>query len=219
MLFGARTRRFGWPRRVVQGGLVSRSPDESTRGNQGRLIGPGMTPTLSFVAGAGQMEYLWSVINPNDSDRATIVLDLKGVNLATCSKAETIGFIKQAVTMMSTHYPEVRAWVLDQIWWLSGAGREQGVGEEEEKVVVYGAGFAQARLLGFFSIFLYDSSSSLLTHEVLSSVRFRACEKCVFFFCDDHAAPNCPVCNGKADPGDKNQAFGIILCDGLCRDN
>lgn len=53
------------------------------------------------------MEYLWSVINPNDADRATIVLDLKGVTLATCSKAEIIGFIKQAVTMMSTHYPEV----------------------------------------------------------------------------------------------------------------
>lgn len=53
------------------------------------------------------MEYLWSVINPSDADRATIVLDLKGVTLATCSKAEIVGFVKQAVTMMSTHYPEV----------------------------------------------------------------------------------------------------------------
>lgn len=54
------------------------------------------------------MEYLWSVINPNDADRCTTVLDLKGVTLATSTKAEIIMFIKQAVTMMSTHYPEVR---------------------------------------------------------------------------------------------------------------
>lgn len=63
-----------------------------------------------------QMEYLWSVINPNDADRATIVLDLKGVTLATCSKAEIIGFIKQAVTMMSTHYPERSNGVLLISW-------------------------------------------------------------------------------------------------------
>ena len=53
------------------------------------------------------MEYLWSVINPNDADRCTTVLDLKGVTLAIAAKADIILFIKQAVTMMSTHYPEV----------------------------------------------------------------------------------------------------------------
>ncbi|CAM9269175.1 unnamed protein product [Discosporangium mesarthrocarpum] len=63
-----------------------------------------------------QMEYLWSVINPNPEDKATIVLDLKGVTLATCSKAEIISFIKQAVTMMSTHYPERSNGVLLISW-------------------------------------------------------------------------------------------------------
>lgn len=53
------------------------------------------------------MVYLWTVINPNDADRVTTVLDLKGVTLATATKADTIVFIKQCVTMMSTHYPEV----------------------------------------------------------------------------------------------------------------
>lgn len=47
------------------------------------------------------------MINPVDSDRCTTVLDLKGVSLATAAKAEIMQFIKQAVTMMSTHYPEV----------------------------------------------------------------------------------------------------------------
>ena len=47
------------------------------------------------------------MINPNDADRCTTVLDLKGVTLAIATKADIILFIKQAVTMMSTHYPEV----------------------------------------------------------------------------------------------------------------
>ena len=54
------------------------------------------------------MVYLWTVINPNDADRVTTVLDLKGVTLATATKADTVLFVKQCVTMMSTHYPEVR---------------------------------------------------------------------------------------------------------------
>lgn len=54
------------------------------------------------------MVYLWTVINPNDTDRVTTVLDLKGVTLATATKADTVLFVKQCVTMMSTHYPEVR---------------------------------------------------------------------------------------------------------------
>lgn len=58
-----------------------------------------------------QMVYLWTVINPSDEDRVTTVLDLKGVTLASATKADTIVFIKQCVTMMSTHYPEVRVWV------------------------------------------------------------------------------------------------------------
>eukprot|EP00752_Nemacystus_decipiens_P011704 g10386.t1 len=53
-----------------------------------------------------QMVYLWTVINPNDADRVTTVLDLKGVTLATATKADTVLFVKQCVTMMSTHYPE-----------------------------------------------------------------------------------------------------------------
>lgn len=53
------------------------------------------------------MVYLWTVINPSDADRVTTVLDLKGVTLATATKADTVVFVKQCVTMMSTHYPEV----------------------------------------------------------------------------------------------------------------
>ncbi|CAM9910598.1 unnamed protein product, partial [Hapterophycus canaliculatus] len=53
-----------------------------------------------------QMVYLWTVVNPEDTDRVTTILDLRGVTLATATKADTVQFIKQCVTMMATHYPE-----------------------------------------------------------------------------------------------------------------
>ncbi|CAM9998363.1 unnamed protein product, partial [Hapterophycus canaliculatus] len=63
-----------------------------------------------------QMVYLWTVINPNDADRVTTVLDLKGVTLATATKADTVLFVKQCVTMMSTHYPERSTHLLLLSW-------------------------------------------------------------------------------------------------------
>ncbi|CAN0190999.1 unnamed protein product [Ectocarpus sp. 6 AP-2014] len=63
-----------------------------------------------------QMVYLWTVINPNDEDRVTTVLDLRGVTLATATKSDTVKFTKQCVSMMATHYPERSAHLLLLSW-------------------------------------------------------------------------------------------------------
>ncbi len=51
-----------------------------------------------------QQEFLWSVLQPSQEERVTLVLDLKGVSFADVT-GEVINFAKTAVGLTSTHYP------------------------------------------------------------------------------------------------------------------
>jgi hypothetical protein len=51
-----------------------------------------------------QQEFLWGVLQPEQSDRVTLVLDLKGVSLADVT-GEVVNVAKMAVGLTSTHYP------------------------------------------------------------------------------------------------------------------
>jgi hypothetical protein len=51
-------------------------------------------------------EYLWTVLQPLETDRVTLVLDLKGLAMSTLSNREIVGMVKACVSMTSTHYPQ-----------------------------------------------------------------------------------------------------------------
>jgi len=64
--------------------------------------------------GAGQMlnhvmyvqEYLWTVLQPSQDHRVTLVLDLAGLSMSTILNKDIVSIIKGCVTMTSTHYPQ-----------------------------------------------------------------------------------------------------------------
>jgi len=51
------------------------------------------------------MEYIWTVIAPSYDDRMTVILDIEFVKLRDFA-GETLQFVKSAVGMNSTHYPQ-----------------------------------------------------------------------------------------------------------------
>jgi len=51
-----------------------------------------------------QQEFLWGTLQPAQSDRVTLVMDLKGVSFADVT-GEVVNFAKTAVGLTSTHYP------------------------------------------------------------------------------------------------------------------
>jgi hypothetical protein len=50
------------------------------------------------------LEYCWNIIEPRPDQTMTSVIDLKGVHFG--SVMEQIPFVKQFVSMMSTHFPQ-----------------------------------------------------------------------------------------------------------------
>jgi len=51
-----------------------------------------------------QQEFLWGILQPAQTDRVTLVMDLKGVSFADVT-GEVVNFAKMAVGLTSTHYP------------------------------------------------------------------------------------------------------------------